>query len=345
MNLHVVRLGDQVRVGASLSDADRKKVIAADNMASNGVVHIIDGVMLPPSNLADAEPNIVELAQSVDDLSTLVAAVVAGDLAETLSSPGPFTVFAPTNEGFAALPEGTVETLLKPENKAQLVDILTYHVLPAAVKSTDLKVFQSVQTVEGKNLHVVRLGDQVRVGASLSDADRKKVIAADNMASNGVVHIIDGVMLPPAKLADAKPNIVELAQSVDDLSTLVAAVVAGDLAETLSSSGPFTVFAPTNEAFGALPGGTLDSLLKPENKDQLVDILTYHVLPAQVLSTDLKPKQVVKTVEGKELLVSIYKGDVYANKAKVVGADNLASNGVAHIIDGVLLPKTDTVMV
>merc|ERR1712157_80946 len=172
-----------------------------------------------------------------------------------------------------------------------------------------------------------------------------RVIAADNMASNGVVHIIDGVMLPPARLMDAKPNIVELAQSVDDLSTLVAAVVAGDLADTLSSPGPFTVFAPTNEAFGALPEGTLDTLLKPENKDQLVDILTYHVLPAQVLSTDLKPKQVVTTVEGKELLVTIYNGDVYANKAKVVGADNMASNGVAHIIDGVLLPKANTVTV
>merc|ERR1712157_706084 len=115
-----------------------------------------------------------------------------------------------------------------------------------------------------------------------------RVIAADNMASNGVVHIIDGVLLPPSGLRDDKPNIVELAQSVPDLSTLVAAVVAGDLAETLSSPGPFTVFAPTNDAFGKLPEGTLDSLLKPENKDQLVDILTYHVLPAQVLSTDLK---------------------------------------------------------
>merc|ERR1712147_64637 len=144
-------------------------------------------------------------------------------------------------------------------------------------------------------------------GASLSDADRKKVIAADNMASNGVVHIIDGVMLPPAKLADAQPNIVELAQSVDDLSTLVAAVVAGDLAETLSSPGPFTVFAPSNEGFAALPEGTLDSLLKPENKDQLVDILTFHVLPLQVLSTDLKEAQVVKTVEGNTL--DVFKSD------------------------------------
>merc|ERR1712125_200421 len=211
------------------------------------------------------------------------------------------------------------------------------------VLSTDLKFFQSVPTVEGKNVHVVRTHEGVYVGPSARDL--KTVVGADNLASNGVAHIIDGVLLPPSSLGDSKPNIVELAQSVDDLSTLVAAVVAGDLVETLSSPGPFTVFAPTNEAFGALPAGTLDSLLKPENKDQLVDILTYHVLPSQVLSTDLKPKQVVKTVEGKELLVSIYKGDVYANKAKVVGADNLASNGVAHIIDGVLLPKADDVIV
>merc|ERR1712085_183122 len=98
--------------------------IAADNMASNGVAHIIDGVMLPPAALSSSPlPNIVELAQSVDNLSTLVAAVVAGDLVDTLSSPGPFTVFAPTNEGFAALPDGTLDSLLKPENKATLVDI------------------------------------------------------------------------------------------------------------------------------------------------------------------------------------------------------------------------------
>merc|ERR1711879_511327 len=122
-------------------------------------------------------------------------------------------------------------------------------------------------------------------------------------------------------------NIVELAQSVDDLSTLVSAVVAGDLVDTLSSPGPFTVFAPTNEAFGALPEGTLDTLLKPENKDQLVDILTYHVLPAQVLSTDLTYYQEVATVEGKKVKVISYPGAVkvgYALEATVTGADNLA---------------------
>merc|ERR1712046_505022 len=254
----------------------------------------IDSVALEPSaRLMDDKPNIVELVESVSDLSTLVAGVVAGDLVDTLSSPGPFTVFAPTNEAFGALPEGTLDSLMKPENKNQLVDILTYHVLPAQVLSTDLKFFQSVPTVEGKNVHVVRTSKGVYVGPSVKEL--KTVVGADNLASNGVAHIIDGVLLPPSSLGDDKPNIVELAQSVDDLSTLVAAVVAGDLVETLSSPGPFTVFAPTNEAFGALPEGTLDTLLKPENKDQLVDILTYHVLPEQVLPTDLRVYQRVAT--------------------------------------------------
>merc|ERR1711907_598878 len=189
--------------------------------------------------------------------------------------------------------------LLKPENKAQLADILTFHVLPEQVLSTDLKVYQRVATVEGKHLDVIATHRGVYVGADIKSL--KQVTGADNLASNGVAHIIDGVMLPPSKLGADKPNIVELAQSVDDLSTLVTAVVAADLAETLSSPGPFTVFAPTNEGFAALPEGTVDTLLQPENKAQLADILTYHVLPAQVLSTDLKPSQSVETVEGKKL--------------------------------------------
>merc|ERR1712166_1691030 len=127
-------------------------VVMADVMATNGVVHVVDGVLLPPAD--GPTMNIVELAQATESLSTLVAAVVAGDLVATLSSAGPFTVFAPTNDAFGALPAGTLDTLLKPENKATLVDILTFHVLPAQVLSTDLKYFQKVQTVEGKNVHV-----------------------------------------------------------------------------------------------------------------------------------------------------------------------------------------------
>jgi len=245
----------------------------------------------------------------------------------------------------------------KPENKKQLVDILTYHVLPEQVLSTDLKPFQAETTVEGKPLHVTKWGGLVRVGSSLESKDLRNVASADNLASNGVVHIIDGVLLPPqTAVADStahKFNIVELCESNKDLSILTAALVAGGLVDTLSSSSQkFTVFAPTDEAFKALPAGTLDSLMKPENKKQLVDILTYHVLPEQVLSCELKPFQAVTTVEGKPLHVTKWGGKVRVGPSleskdlrNVASADNLATNGVAHIIDGVLLPPHTVVVV
>jgi len=297
-------------------------------------------LMTPNSSPPAAKQNIVQLAEHTADLSTLVSAVVAAGLADTLSSPGKFTVFAPTNEAFKALPPGTLASLMKPENKAKLVDILKYHVLPEEVLSTQLKISQVVTTLEGKTVTVTKKNGKVNVGS-------KNVIKADNLASNGVVHIIDGVLIPPTP--PATPNIVKLAESVKDLSTLVAAVVAGDLADTLSSPGPFTVFAPTNEAFAALPAGTLAKLMKPESKKELVDILTYHVLPEKVLSTDLQPFQAVKTVEGKPLHVTKWGGHVRVGRSleskdlkNVVKADNLASNGVVHIIDGVLLPPPST---
>merc|ERR1719475_34263 len=140
---------------------------------------------MPTPTPTPSQPNIVELAESVKDLSTLVSAVVAGDLVNTLSSPGPFTVFAPTNEAFAALPAGVLTKLLKPENKKELVDILTYHVLPEEVLSKQLKPFQAVKTVEGKLLHVQEWGGKVRVGSSLESKDLKNVVKADNLASNG----------------------------------------------------------------------------------------------------------------------------------------------------------------
>lgn len=133
-------------------------------------------------------------------------------------------------------------------------------------------------------------------------------------------------------------DIVGLAAGNEDLSTLVAAVKAAGLVETLQGSGPFTVFAPTNKAFAALPAGTLESLLKPENKAKLVSILTYHVIGAKVMSTDLSNGQKAKTVEGEDVKVSIGSKGVMINDAKVVAADVSASNGVVHVIDKVILP-------
>jgi len=277
----------------------------------------------------------------------LVGALVGGDLVDTLSGDGPFTVFAPTNEAFAKLPAGTLDDLMKPENKDQLVDILTYHVVPGNNKAHDFTYFQKLTTVEGKPVEVFSEGGKVQVGPS--SVSLSTVGSADNLATNGVVHIIDEVLLPPSVPSKDK-TIVELAESVDSLSTLVAALVGGGLVDTLSGEGPFTVFAPTNEAFAKLPAGTLDDLMKPENKDQLVDILTYHVVPGKILAGDLSSFQAVTTVESKPLHVVSWGGQVQlgpslTDLSKVTLADNLAVNGVVHVIDGVLLPPTGLVSV
>lgn len=137
--------------------------------------------------------------------------------------------------------------------------------------------------------------------------------------------------------ASAEGTIVEVASANDSFKTLVAAIKAAELAETLSGEGPFTVFAPTEEAFAALPAGTVDTLLKPENKDKLVKILTYHVVPAKAVSTDLESGD-VSTVAGAPVKVTVESGAVTVNNANVVQADVMGSNGVIHVIDKVLLP-------
>ena len=134
-------------------------------------------------------------------------------------------------------------------------------------------------------------------------------------------------------------NIVELAVGTESLSTLVTAVKAAGLVETLSGEGPFTVFAPTNEAFAALPAGTLETLLKPENKQMLIDVLTYHVVGAKVMSTDLSNGQTAATVQGENIMVDLSDG-VMISGAKVAAADVKASNGVVHVIDKVILPPS-----
>lgn len=134
-------------------------------------------------------------------------------------------------------------------------------------------------------------------------------------------------------------TVVDIAVGSPDHTTLVAAVSAAGLVETLSGDGPFTVFAPTNAAFAALPEGTVDNLLKPEMKDQLTGVLTYHVVAGNVLSGDLSDGQVVTTLNGQELTVSIKDGKVMINGATVVAADLAGTNGVVHVIDAVLLPK------
>lgn len=147
--------------------------------------------------------------------------------------------------------------------------------------------------------------------------------------------------LPLAQAADdaATPgDIVAVASSAGTFKTLVAAIKAAGLVETLQGAGPFTVFAPTDEAFAKLPAGTVEDLLKPENKEKLVAILTYHVVPGKVMAADVKT-MMAKTVNGKELSIKVDDGKVTVNDANVIKTDVAASNGVIHVIDTVILPK------
>merc|ERR1712151_796123 len=253
-------------------------VTSADNDATNGVVHIIDTVLIPPKKPAPPTPpspatkNIVELAVGDKDLSTLVAALKAGKLVTALEGKGPFTVFAPTNEAFDKIPKSTLHSLLDPKNIKQLDAILEYHVIAgAAVYSKDLKAEQHVKTLEGQQLLVEKKTGGVYIN------NKAKVTTADVGATNGVVHIIDTVLIPPSNLGASK-SIVEIAAGDKDLSTLVAALTAGKLVTALEGKGPFTVFAPTNEAFAKIPSSTLHTLLEPKNRKQLDAILEYHVV-------------------------------------------------------------------
>lgn len=157
----------------------------------------------------------------------------------------------------------------------------------------------------------------------------------DNMMEDSETGVmVGGAMMVPSK------NIVENAMNADNVTTVVTAVQAADLAETLQGPGPFTVFAPTNAAFEKLPAGTVDTLLKPENKGQLQNILKYHVVPGRYTSTDLKDGMSLKTVQGEDLMITMMNGKVMINGAAMVEtADVISSNGVTHVIDTVLTPQ------
>ena len=276
---------------------------------------------------AAAKSTIVETAIAAGSFKTLVAAVQAAGLVDTLNGAGPFTVFAPTDEAFAKLPAGTLEMLLKPENKAKLAAILTYHVVPGAVKAADVVKLKNAGTVNGQRVDIKVDGAKVQV-------DGANVVTTDIACSNGVIHVIDSVILP------VDGTIVDVAAKNGSFNTLVAAVKAAGLVETLSGKGPFTVLAPTDAAFAKLPAGTLEMLLKPENKKQLVDILSYHVVPGVAAYSDAVVKMTeVPTVLGSPVAVKVVGGKVMLNGSTVVIADVEASNGVIHVVDTVILPS------
>lgn len=284
---------------------------------------------------SDPEPNVVEVAQGDPQFSILAEAVVAADLAPALSGPGPLTVFAPTDAAFAALlTELGVTKAQLLADKTLLRSVLQYHVLSANVPSSAVPLGKPVTPLQGGIFKV----DKVGTGLVITDGRNRqaRITAADVMASNGVIHVIDRVLLPADK------TLVATAQALPDFSILVEAVVAADLVNTLNAAGPYTVFAPTNAAFAKLLaelGVTKEQLLA--NKPLLTQVLTYHVLPARVLKAEVPVGSAITTVQGQTFTVdaSLAITDARGRKAAITATDVLASNGVIHVVDTVILPR------
>jgi uncharacterized surface protein with fasciclin (FAS1) repeats len=276
----------------------------------------------PASKTAPATKDLVETAKQAGSFQTLLKAAEVAGLVGVLQGPGPFTVFAPTDEAFAKVPAATLEALLA--DKAALAQVLTYHVVAGAVPASEVGTKSFVKTVQGQSLRVTKEGDAVRI-------DGARVLAADVPATNGIIHVIDHVVLP-------RPDLVETAVKAESFQTLVAAVQAAGLVEALQGEGPFTVFAPNDAAFAQLPEGTVKGLLA--DLPRLKGVLTYHVIAGRALSTDLPVGTThVETLAGQKLeIVKDAKGQVTVQGTKVIAADVLAGNGIIHVLGGVLLP-------
>ncbi|WP_425077275.1 fasciclin domain-containing protein [Psychroserpens sp. S379A] len=349
-------------VGTDISFTDAtgmsSTVLSADIEATNGIIHIINKVLVPQEVLDIINlGTLVDVVINTEALSNLEAAVIKADLVDTLNGDGPFTVFAPTDDAFIALMDAlgddfnSLDDFDTTDEIALLRNILLYHVIPAEVTSDMLSADQVPTALTGNNIEVIASNSTFVIGDA-SDTDAN-ITGTDIMASNGVAHTIDKVLLPQEAVDfvnSLRPNIVELAQDTADLSSLVAALAQADagLVDLLQTDGPFTVFAPTNQAFSDLLddlGDDYNSLADfdtIEEKELLADILKYHVVTVQALSTDLSDGQMITTAQGEDITISLTGGvfvqDATESDAEVTAPNILASNGVVHVINKVLLP-------
>lgn len=260
--------------------------------------------------------DIVDTAVAAGSFTKLAEALQAAGLVDVLKGAGPFTVFAPTDAAFTAFEQANPGALGK-LSKDELGAVLKYHVVAgAAVKSNELKDDQVFTTVNGAPVLVDLTG-----GVKVADA---KVTMPDVVASNGVIHVIDKIILPPTK------DIVETAVAAGSFTQLAGALTSAGLVDSLKGPGPFTVFAPTDAAFGklqAVPTG-----------DALKNVLLYHVVTGAIGSGNLQATMVPTLLPDKSVNVTLMNG-VQINDAKVTMANIIAKNGVIHVIDTVLVPK------
>lgn len=282
----------------------------------------------------DSDPDLVEALEIDPDLTLLLEAVRTAGLEGTLRGSGPFTLFAPTNAAFtAALTELGLSKAQLFGNTPLLTAVLTYHVLGAEVRAASVPAEQAVTTLEGG----IFKPTAVAGGLAIVDGRNRvaNIVRTDIACSNGVIHKLNRVLLPADK------TIVQTAQALPDFSILVDAVIAAGLVPALSAAGPLTVFAPTNAAFAALLeelDTTAEALLA--DTELLTAVLTYHVVPGRVLKSGVPVGTPIRTLQESSFTVNAQLAitDGRQRMANIVATDVLASNGVIHVIDRVILP-------
>ncbi|HSC92993.1 MAG TPA: fasciclin domain-containing protein [Gaiellaceae bacterium] len=271
--------------------------------------------------------DIVQTAVGAGQFTTLASLLQQAGLVDTLATGGPFTVFAPTDAAFAKVPKATLDALAA--DPAKLKAVLLYHVVPGRVTAADVVKLTSAKTAEGRSL-----GIKVSNGSVFVDG--AQVTTPDVEASNGVIHVIDSVLIPQEAMPAAPKTIVQTAVAAGSFKTLASLLKKAGLVGTLQGKGPFTVFAPTDAAFAKVPKATLAALGK--NKAQLRSVLLYHVVKGNVPAAKVVKLRSAKTLNGKAVSIRVNGGNVLVGGARVTTADVKASNGVIHVVNKVLIP-------
>lgn len=279
----------------------------------------------------DGTTSVLEIITSEPQLSTLASVIAATGLDEILMQRGSYTIFAPTNDAFEAVPTEILETLLG--DPGALRGVVSYHVVPGALVAANVVQGDAATTLFGEDIAF----DGAMILAGQNNAN---ITAVDLMANNGVVHLIDTVILPESLtlgVPEELNSLVELIMSEPQFSTLATALDAADLLDVLRN-GTFTVFAPTNDAFAAVPREDLNALLA--DPDALRSVLTYHVLVGAAIQKDLInfESNMANTVQGSTIMVGLSGSNVTINNANITTPNIIASNGVIQEIDTVLLP-------
>ena len=272
-----------------------------------------------------AGKNILETALANGSFTTLTTALAKANLLELVQGDKPITVFAPTDAAFAQIPEETLASLLLPENRSGLATVLGFHVVAGRLDATAVSARRQLDTLSGQRLSIAVEDGAVSVGGAV-------VISADIACSNGIIHVIDTVMMP----------------SIDDIptalandgrfSTLVDLVTRAELVDVLGGDGPFTLFAPTDEAFAALPAETVADLTQEAARDRLRKVLTYHAVSGRVFAREAATAEKTAAVSGDTLFFGFRDGRLTVENAVITQTDLQTRNGVIHVIDKVLIP-------